>query len=112
MDLTQSINDLLRFRTKIFPGETSEVFAAGRAMNRLKSLHCLHVLKVSKPKARHVLLESASDELIEAIVEFPINTLNGNHKQSKEKRENSINVRNVYGLWSTQRLVSSVNVSL
>ena len=27
LDLTQSINDLLRFRTKIFPGETCEVFA-------------------------------------------------------------------------------------
>jgi len=27
LDLTQSINDLLRFRTKIFPGETYEVFA-------------------------------------------------------------------------------------
>ena len=27
LDLTQSINDLLRFRTKIFPGESTEVFA-------------------------------------------------------------------------------------
>src|SRR5215469_16110157 len=27
LDLTQSINDLLRFRTKIFPDETTEVFA-------------------------------------------------------------------------------------
>ena len=27
LDLTQSINDSLRFRTKIFPGETCEVFA-------------------------------------------------------------------------------------
>lgn len=27
LDLTQSINDLLRFRTKIFPGEVTEVFA-------------------------------------------------------------------------------------
>jgi hypothetical protein len=26
-DLTQSIKDLVRFRTKIFPGETCEVFA-------------------------------------------------------------------------------------
>ena len=26
-DMTQSINDLLIFRTKIFPGETTEVFA-------------------------------------------------------------------------------------
>ena len=27
MDLMQSINDLLRFRTKIFPDEITEVFA-------------------------------------------------------------------------------------
>jgi len=27
LELTQSINGLLRFRTKIFPGETTEVFA-------------------------------------------------------------------------------------
>jgi hypothetical protein len=27
LDLTQSINDLLRFGTKIFPGELTEVFA-------------------------------------------------------------------------------------
>jgi hypothetical protein len=27
LDLTQPINDLLRFRTKIFPGEITEVFA-------------------------------------------------------------------------------------
>jgi len=31
LDLTQSINNLLRFRTKIFPGETTEVFAPVRA---------------------------------------------------------------------------------
>jgi len=30
LDLTQSIDDLLRFRTKIFPGETTEVFAPVR----------------------------------------------------------------------------------
>jgi len=31
LDLTQSINDLLRFRTKIFPGETTQVFAPAQA---------------------------------------------------------------------------------
>jgi hypothetical protein len=28
LDFTQSINSLLRFRTKIFPGENTDVFAA------------------------------------------------------------------------------------
>ena len=30
LDLTQSINDLLRFRMNIFPGETTDVFAPVR----------------------------------------------------------------------------------
>jgi hypothetical protein len=56
-------------------------------MNRLKSqLHFLRVLKDANPEARRVLLESASDELIKAIVEYAINTLNGNHKLSKEEK--------------------------
>jgi len=50
-------------------------------MNRLKSqLHFLHVLKDAKPQSRRALLASAHDELIKAIVECAINTLNGNHK--------------------------------
>jgi hypothetical protein len=53
-------------------------------MNRLKSqLHFLHVLKDAKPPARRALLTSADDDLIKAIVECAINTLNGNHKLTK-----------------------------
>jgi hypothetical protein len=56
-------------------------------MNRLKSqLHFLHVLKDAKPQARRALLTSASDDLIKAIVECAINTLNGNHKLTKEEK--------------------------
>lgn len=56
-------------------------------MNLLKSqLHFLHVLKDSKPQARRALLASASDELIKAIVECVINTLNGNHKLNKDEK--------------------------
>jgi hypothetical protein len=56
-------------------------------MNRLKSqLHFLHVLKDAKPQARRQLLVSASDELIKAIIECAINTLNGNHKLSKDEK--------------------------
>jgi len=50
-------------------------------MNRIKSqLHFLHVLKDAKRQARRALLASADDELIRAMVECAINTLNGNHK--------------------------------
>lgn len=56
-------------------------------MNRLKSLlYILYVLKNAKPQARRVLLVSAGDDLIKAIVECAINTLNGNHKLSKEEK--------------------------
>ena len=49
-----------------------------RVMNRLKSqLNFLHVLKDAKPQARRALLATADDELIKAIVECAINTLNG-----------------------------------
>jgi len=56
-------------------------------MNRLQSqLHFLHVLKDAKPQATRALLASAGDGLIKAIVECAINTLNGNHKLSKEDK--------------------------
>jgi hypothetical protein len=56
-------------------------------MNRLKSkIHFRHVLKEAKQQARRALLESASDDLIKAIVECAINTLNGNHKLNKDEK--------------------------
>jgi hypothetical protein len=56
-------------------------------MNRLKSqYHFLHVLKDAKPQARRALFTTANDEFIKAIVECAINTLNGNHKLSKEDK--------------------------
>ena len=52
-----------------------------KVINRLKSrLHFLHVLKDAKPQARRALLTSTGDDLIKAIVECAINTLNGKHK--------------------------------
>jgi hypothetical protein len=56
-------------------------------MNRLKSqFHYLHVLKDAKPQVRRALLAAADDELIKALVECVINTLNGNHKLTKEDK--------------------------
>ena len=56
-------------------------------MSRLQSkLHFLRVLKDAKPQARHALLASADDELVQAIVECALNTLNGNHKLTKEEK--------------------------
>ena len=56
-------------------------------MIRLKSqLHFLHVLRDAKPQARRALLASADDNLIKAIVECAINTLNGNHKLTRDEK--------------------------
>jgi hypothetical protein len=56
-------------------------------MNQLKSqLHFLHVLKETKPQARSALFASATDELIKSLVECAINTLNGNHKLTKDEK--------------------------
>lgn len=50
-------------------------------MKRLKSnKHILHVLRNTTPKVRKAILQSADDDLIKALVECVINTLNGNHK--------------------------------
>ena len=63
-------------------------------MVRLKSqLHFLHVLKDAKPQARRALLASASDDLIKAIMECAINTLNGNHNLTKGEKASWKNIR-------------------
>jgi hypothetical protein len=52
-------------------------------MKRLKThKHLLHVLKNATPKVRKVIIQGADDDLIKALVECVINTLNGNHKVS------------------------------
>ena len=56
-------------------------------MIRLKSqLHFLHVLRDAKPQARRALLASVKDDLIKAFVECAINTLNGNHKLTRDEK--------------------------
>jgi hypothetical protein len=73
LDFAPSINILLRFSTKVFPGENTEILL--KIMNRLKSqLHFLRVLKDAKPQARRSLLTFADDYLIKAIVECALST--------------------------------------
>ena len=83
----QSINSLLRFRTKIFPGKITEINAVVEGNEPVEvMLHFLHVLKEAKPLVRRASLTSADDDLIKAIVDCAINTLNENHKLTKENR--------------------------
>jgi len=56
-------------------------------MNRLNSqLNILHVLKDAKPQVRRALLLSADDELIKALLECAINTLDGNSKLTTDEK--------------------------
>jgi hypothetical protein len=74
-------------------------------MNRLKSqLHFLHVLKDAKPQVRRALLQSASEDLIKAIVKCAINTPNGNHKPNKEEKSRLKQYKN--------RLQALVNIKI
>jgi len=58
-------------------------------MIRMKSqLLFLNVLRDAKPQARRALLASADDDLIKVIVECVINTLNGNHKLTRDEKSN------------------------
>jgi len=67
-------------------------------MNRLKSLlHFLHVLKDAKPQTRHALHTSADDDIIKAVVECAINTLNGNYKLTKEDKSILSKYKNFLG---------------
>ena len=87
MDFTQSIIDLLRFRTKFFPGEITDVLHMYTVMILLKSqLHFLHVLIDAKQQTRRALLASASIDLTKAIVVCDICTLNDNHKLTKGEK--------------------------
>ena len=64
-------------------------------MIRLKSqLNFLPVRRDAKPQARRALLASADDDLVKAIVECAINTLNGKHKLSKEEKSKLHKYRN------------------
>jgi len=77
----------LRFRKKIFTGEITEVFAPYRVMKLFKSqLHFLNILKDATPQARRKLLTSADEDLINVLVECAINTLNSNHKLTKDEK--------------------------
>jgi len=85
MDLKQSINDLLRFCTKNFPGESTEVFATVRDNDPGP---VAATLKDAKAQARRLILASANYDLINAIVECAINTLNGSNKLTKDEKMN------------------------
>jgi hypothetical protein len=57
-------------------------------MNCVKSQkHFLHVLKTVSLKLRRALILHAGDELIKALTECVINTLNGNHKMSHKVKK-------------------------
>jgi len=82
-----------------------------KEMVRLKPrLHFLHVLKDAKPQARRVLLVSASDDLVKALVECAANTLTRNHKLTKNDKSKWGNCSNRLRALRSQRLILKVNI--
>lgn len=66
-------------------------------MNRLNShKHFLHVLKNATPKARKAILQTADDDLIKALLECVINTLNGNHKVTPKVKSKLCKFKNCF----------------
>jgi len=72
---------------RLFRGKLQKCLHLFEVINQLKSqLHFFHKFKDAKPQPRRALLASGGDDLIKTIVECAINTLNGNHKLSKEEK--------------------------
>lgn len=66
-------------------------------MKRLKSnKHFLHILKNANPKVRKAILQSADDDLIKALLECVINTLNGNHSLSGKEKSKLCKYKNCF----------------
>jgi len=81
-------------------------------MNRLKSqLHFLHVLKDAKPQAGQPLLASADEELIKAIIDCAINTLNGNHKLTIDEKSKLKKYKNRLRALVKPKIVLKVNAN-
>ena len=77
-----------------FSLENNKFLHLYRVMIWLESqLHFLYVLKEVKHQARRELLASAGDDIIKAVVECAINTLNGNRKLTKTKTASCRNIK-------------------
>jgi len=90
-----TINDLLRFGTRIFPGKVRNCLHLYNVINRLKSLITfVHVLKDGKPQTRCALLESSEDDLIKDLSELKIrlteNKVNNTEKWKLSKFKNGL----------------------
>jgi len=84
-----------------------------RVINRFKSqLLFLHVLKDAKTEARRALLASSDDELVNAIFEWAINTLNGNHKLTIDEKSNLKKYKSSLRAFENPEISLLVNVNL
>ena len=69
LDLSQDSNDLLRFRTNIFPTNPPPPI-----------IYALRVLKTAEPRLRKVIVSNCKKDLVNILSECVLNVLNGNIK--------------------------------
>ena len=103
VDLTQSMDDRYRLRTKIFPGKTGEVFVpdintralltqlhssvmAHRVHNCQKAIEALEKVQDCKQKRNHII-DVAGKELVHCICDCVLNVLNGNIPLEYKEKE-------------------------
>jgi len=79
-------------------------------MNRLTTqLHFIQGIKDAKPQATRALLASAGEDLIKALVQCAIKSLDGNHSLSKEENSTLSKYKNRLRVLIDPKLVSKVN---
>jgi hypothetical protein len=81
LDLSQDTNDLLRYRTHIFPVEQPSAVYAPVSTETIQ-ISSLQVLKNASPKLRKAFISNCSKDLLNNISECVLNVLNGNIKLS------------------------------
>ena len=71
LDLSQDINDLLRFRIEIFPDQNPFPLIYARIDNDTDSstYHTLRLLKAADPKLRKAIIASCNQEILKSICE-------------------------------------------
>jgi hypothetical protein len=79
LDFAQDTDNLLWFRTNVFPFEyPPHVYARVNEKRIRSNYHHLQVLKTAKPQLRKAIIKNCNGELVKTISECVLNVLHGN----------------------------------
>jgi len=94
LDFAQDRDDMLRFRTNVFPDEgPPALYAPIDDETDRSNYHSLQVLKDARPKLRRVILANSDKELINSAGECALNVLQGNVRLSNCKKRKLRKIR-------------------